>query len=219
MWLKFIKFIIALVLLPFCFGGISTFWFLIQAVGSADVVWVPLLAGFACWLVIYAFMPKPMLVYVFGHELTHAFWTWIFGGRVRRFRATSKGGHIVVDKENFLIFLAPYFFPIYAIILFAFFALGNLFLELEKYRSIFYLLLGAAYGFHLTFTLQVLHAKQPDIVKQGLLFSMVIIFLGNILVLAIGLPILCGFSIVTTLKFWLISTFNLYGWILNWVGI
>ena len=41
----------------------------------------------ACWLTIYLLLPKPMWVYVFGHELTHALWTWLFGGRVKKFKA------------------------------------------------------------------------------------------------------------------------------------
>jgi len=32
---------------------------------------VPLLAGAACWVVIFLLLPKPMWIYVFGHELTH----------------------------------------------------------------------------------------------------------------------------------------------------
>ncbi len=61
-------------------------------------------------------LPKPMRVYVFGHELTHAIWTWLFGGRVKRFKATSTGGHVVDHEEQFLITLAPYFFPLYVVL-------------------------------------------------------------------------------------------------------
>ena len=56
-----------------------------------------------------------MLVYVFGHELTHALWVWLMGGRVSRFRVGRDGGHIVTDRNNFWIALAPYFFPLYSI--------------------------------------------------------------------------------------------------------
>ena len=72
------------------------------------------LSGAACWVVIYSLLPKPMWVYVFGHELTHALWTWLFGGKVKKFKASAKGGHVIVTKNNFLISLAPYFFPVYA---------------------------------------------------------------------------------------------------------
>ena len=57
-----------------------------------------------------------MVLYVFGHELTHALWVWLMGGRVSRFRVGRDGGHIVTDKNNFWIALAPYFFPLYSLL-------------------------------------------------------------------------------------------------------
>src|SRR5438093_4529543 len=98
----------------------------LRASGGADTTWVPALAGAACWVVIYLLLPRPMWIYVFGHELTHALWVWLFGGSVKKFKATSSGGHVVVDKTNFLISLAPYFFPLYAAMVVAFFAVGHL---------------------------------------------------------------------------------------------
>ena len=56
---------------------------------GADTTWVPMLAGAACWLVVFLLLPKPMWIYVFGHELTHAVWTWLFGGRVKKLKASS----------------------------------------------------------------------------------------------------------------------------------
>ena len=88
-------------------------WRVLRHSGDATTIWVGLLSGAACWVVIYSLLPKPMWVYVFGHELTHVLWTWLFGGRVTKFKATPKGGHVVVTKSNFLISLAPYFFPTY----------------------------------------------------------------------------------------------------------
>ena len=38
-----------------------------------------------------------MWIYVVGHELTHAVWVWLFGGSVKKFKATSNGGHVIVD--------------------------------------------------------------------------------------------------------------------------
>jgi hypothetical protein len=71
-------------------------------------------------------LPKPMWIYVFGHELTHALWTWLFGGQVKKMKVTSKGGHVVISKTNFVIALAPYFFPLYVVLVVGVFALGNL---------------------------------------------------------------------------------------------
>ncbi len=32
------------------------------------------------------------------------------GGQVKKMKVTSKGGHVVISKTNFVIALAPYFF-------------------------------------------------------------------------------------------------------------
>src|SRR6266404_2956380 len=102
---KWGKTIIAILLLPLCLGAAKALYLVMRASasGRADLVWVPLLAGAACWLVIFLMLPKPMWVYVVGHELTHALWTWLFGGRVRKFKASSEGGEVVISKNNFLI--------------------------------------------------------------------------------------------------------------------
>jgi tellurite resistance protein TehA-like permease len=104
---KWVKTVLAILLLPVCIGAVSAFWLVLQASGDATTIWVAFLSGAACWLVIYLLLPKPMLLYVFGHELTHALWTWLFGGKVKKFKASAKGGHVIVTKNNFLIALAP----------------------------------------------------------------------------------------------------------------
>ena len=124
---KWIKFIIAVLLLPVCGGAAMALWRVLCASGGADMVWVPLLAGAACWVVIFLLLPKPMWIYVFGHELTHALWTWLFGGQVKKMKVSSDGGHVVVSKTNFLIALAPYFFPFYTALVIVVFAIGHFF--------------------------------------------------------------------------------------------
>jgi hypothetical protein len=200
---KWVKTLIALALLPVCAGAAAALWRVVQASGKADVVWVAALAGAGCWLTIYLLLPKPMWVYVVGHELTHALWTWLFGGRVKKFKASGQGGHVVVTKSNFLIALAPYFFPLYALLLAAVFNLGSYFWNLRPYRVWFHLLLGFAYGFHVTLTWHVLKSQQSDIADQGYLFSAVIIFLGNVTVLLIGISLLAAqVNVWTALHWW-----------------
>jgi hypothetical protein len=200
---KWCKTIIAFLLLPVCAGAATALWRVLRASGSADTTWVPFLAGAGCWLVIYVLLPKPMWIYVFGHELTHALWTWLLGGEVKGFRATSKGGHVVVTKNNFLLALAPYFFPLYAILVVAAFLVGQLFWSWRACVSWFHLCLGAAYAFHVTLTWHVLKSRQSDITSQGYLFSAVVIYLGNISVLLIGIPLLTGrVDVLSVFRWW-----------------
>jgi len=205
---------IALALLPVCAGAARALWLVVQRCGSADTTWVPLLAGVACWLVVFLMLPKPMWIYVLGHEFTHALWTWLFGGQVKRMKITSAGGHVVISKTNFVIALAPYFFPLYAIVVVAIFALGHLIWNWQGYLPFFHLAVGAAYAFHITLTCHVLRTQQSDITSQGWLFSAVIIFLGNVGVLLLGIPLLTAkVGILNSLGWWLEST----GMVLHWL--
>jgi hypothetical protein len=180
---------------------------ILQKTGDADTTWVPFLSGAACWVVIYYLLPKPMWVYVFGHELTHVVWTWLFGGRVKKFKASASGGHVVVNKSNFVIALAPYFFPLYAVLVVLIFLAGHWFWNWHHYLVWFHLLLGAAYAFHVTLTWHILKHSQTDISEQGYLFSAVIIFLGNVAVLLVGIPLLAPkVELLTALGWWLVCT-------------
>jgi hypothetical protein len=205
--LKWLKFVVGLLLLPLCAGAVPTLAKVVRACGGATEVWVPLGAGAACWLAIFTLLPKPMWVYVVGHELTHVVWSWLFGGKVKKFRASASGGEVIVTKSNFLVALAPYFFPLYAVMLVLIFWVGHLVWDWARWATLFHLLLGAAYAFHVTLTWEILKTRQSDITGQGYLFSGVIIFLGNVLVLLLGIPLLTGQGrLLTVLGWWLEAT-------------
>jgi len=190
----------------------------VRASEKADTIWVATLSGAACWLVIYLLLPKPMWVYVFGHELTHALWTWLFGGKVKKFKTSSKGGHVVVTKNNFVIALAPYFFPLYALLVVGVFLAGHWLWNWHHYIVWFHLLLGAAYAFHVTLTWHILKNRQSDITEQGYLFSAVIIFLGNVMVLIVGIPLLVAqVNVLTAFRWWLERTGEVLNSLARWL--
>lgn len=211
---KWIKFILAIFLLPICGGAARALWLVLRACGSADTTWVPILGGAACWIVIFLLLPKPMWLYVLGHEFTHALWTWLFGGQVKKMKVSSKGGHVVISKTNFFIALAPYFFPLYALIVIFTFAIGHLIWDWKTYLVYFHLLVGAAYAFHVTLNFHVLQTQQSDITSQGYLFSAVIIFLGNVCVLLFGIPLLTAkVGLLNSLGWWAESTGLIFHWL------
>ena len=204
---KWVKLVVGILLLPVCAGAGSALYQVIRASVGADTVWVAMLAGGGCWLSIYLLLPKPMWVYVFGHELTHAIWTWLMGGQVKKFQANASGGHVIVTKSNFLIALAPYFFPIYSVGIGSLFLLGNHFWNWHHLQPWFHLLLGASYAFHLTLTWYILKSSQSDITEQGYLFSAVVIFLGNVVVLLVAIPVLASqVTVVEALRWWYENT-------------
>ena len=213
---KWVKLLIALALLPVCAGAATALWRVINACGGADTTWVPLMAGAACWIIVFLLLPKPMWLYVLGHELTHALWAWLFGGQVKRLKVTSAGGHVVISKTNFVIALAPYFFPLYAVIIILLFAIGHWIWNWHSYLVFFHLAVGAAYAFHLTLTFHVLQTRQSDITSQGWLFSAVVIFLGNVCVLLLGIPLLTRkVGMLNALGWWFENT----GWCVGRVGM
>ena len=65
--------------------------------------------GVVMWLIVFFALPRPLVIYVFGHELTHALWVWMMGGRVSDFHVSREGGHIISDKHNVWIAWRPIF--------------------------------------------------------------------------------------------------------------
>jgi hypothetical protein len=216
--LKWAKTILAILLVPWCIGAAGALVRVLRASGAAEHFWVAFLGGAACWLAVFLLLPKPMLIYVFGHELTHALWAMLFLGRVKKFKASANGGQVVVSRSNFLIVLAPYFFPLYAVLVVGVFALGRLAFGWSGHLVWFHLLLGAAYAFHITLTAHILKTRQSDITSQGWLFSAVVIFLGNIGVLLIGLPLLAGGAgLLDALRWWLRDSVAVLSRIVHWL--
>jgi hypothetical protein len=141
------------------------------------------------WLIAFWGLPRPLLMYVFGHELTHAIWVWIMGGRVSQFKVGRDGGHIITDRNNFWIALAPYFFPIYSILAIAVYGALSLFLDVTPYGRVLYAAIGITWAFHLTFTCWMITKKQSDLTQHGTFFSLVVIYLMNLLLLIVMLVI------------------------------
>jgi hypothetical protein len=139
--------------------------------------------GAVLWVIAFLGLPRPLIIYVFGHELTHALWVWIMGGRVSDFRVSRDGGYIISDKQNFWIALAPYFFPLYSIVVIIAYGVGSLFTNMEPYHRELYAFIGATWAFHVSFTLWMIPKGQTDLTYYGTFFSLVIIYLMNLAVL------------------------------------
>ena len=197
------KLFAAILLLPLCVGVGRALGQLIAQSGMLDTTVAPLVAGVGCMFFLYHYAPKPMWIYVFGHEFTHAAATMACGGRVKGMKVTSDGGHVLVTKDNFFVSLAPYFVPLYVGLVLVVFVGGRAIWDWSGPWAwgLFYWTLGLAYTFHVLLTWHILHTRQSDLTSQGYLFSAVIIFLGNALVLLVGLPhLLEGPSVLDAFK-------------------
>ena len=186
---KWVKFIVALFLLPGCAILSQTFFTAFARATVAERLWAGeefwfFSLGAVLWLIAFFGLPRPIVVYVFGHELTHAFWVLLLGGRVSRFRVARDGGHILTDKNNFWIALAPYFFPLYSILVIALYGAMSLFVDVQPYGRLLYALIGVTWAFHLTFTCWMIPKNQSDLSDNGTVFSLVVIYLMNLVLLS-----------------------------------
>ena len=151
--------------------------------------------GLILWTIAFFWLPRPVWLYVWAHEMTHAIFTIICGGRVTHFHVTAKGGHVLTDKNNVLIALSPYFIPLYTLILVPGCLLLGTFFDLTLrlplpggfgFRPLWgvFLMIGLTWGFHLTFTLWMIGKDQPDLRINGFFFSIALIYLVNAFLIA-----------------------------------
>jgi len=186
---RWVKFVFAIFLLPICAIVTQTFFTafaraaLTQRLWAAEEFWFFSL-GAVLWLIAFFGLPRPVTAYVFGHELTHALWVWLMGGRVSRFSVGREGGHIVTNRTNFWIALAPYFFPLYSILAITAYGALGLFYNVQPYGRLLYAIIGVTWAFHLTFTVWMVPKNQTDLRDHGTFFSLVVIYLMNLLLLS-----------------------------------
>ena len=220
--MRVLKLIIAVLLLPVCAALTLTVWRLARQLSLTPQVltdrtlWA-FAAGYALWLAVFVFLPKPMRTYVLGHELTHALWALMMGARVGGLKVKKTGGQVRTSKTNWFIALAPYFFPFYAMLFLALFFIAHAVWNLERTMWVLFFLVGLGWSFHVTFTLMMLlTTKQPDVQSQGALFSAVVIYSMNLLVMALMVAALSRSvtlaALARTLGDTLVTT---YGWSLD----
>ena len=157
------------------------------------LVWVLLFFG-SIWA---TGAPWPLHVYVFGHELTHAVWVWLMFGQVfERKMWSADGGYIVTNRSNFIVALAPYFYPLYSLVIIVCYGVASLFYDVAGSTATLLLmtplqwlffLLGVTWSFHLTFTVWMIPKGQTDLSTHGTFFSLVVIYLMNLLLLTVSL--------------------------------
>ncbi len=185
-----IRLLIGLLLLPVC---LATSQIALAIAGSAqtesDAVVPPpalaLIGGYVLWLVIYFTLPRPVRTYVLAHELTHALWGALMGAKVSKLSVSKTKGSVTLSKTNFLITLAPYFFPFYTVLIVLGYYIASIFYDMKAYDFWWLGLIGFTWGFHFTFTISSLMQKQTDIQAYGHLFSYTTIYILNVLGIAL----------------------------------
>jgi len=187
---KALKILLGLGLIPFCLGFT---WQLAATFFSAH--YRPLFpyyffAGGLTYLAVHFLFRRPIFTYVVGHELTHALFAMLFGGSVKSFHASDKGGRVTITKSNFIITLAPYFFPVYTFMALILYWIART-ADMHTATTAFLVFLsGATFAFHLVLTFIFLQTDQNDIQEHGAIFSYPLIYLFNVAFAALLINIL-----------------------------
>lgn len=179
----FIKFAVGILSLPLAIGVSLAFYkniIMIKELASSLSMFV---WGISVYVVVHLLFYKPTYLYVLGHEAVHAGVAWIFGGRIKSFKVSDKGGSVGTDKSNVVIELSPYFVPIYAIVItIIYFVIAS---SYNINSAFFVFMIGFALAFHIISTIEVMKIRQPDIVKSGYFFSIIMVYVLNIVVISL----------------------------------
>lgn len=179
----FARMLLGVALLPFCWGVARSFVDAVRvaagAGGAFSAETISLLGGIAAFALSWAAISHPVRAYVLGHELTHALWGLLFGARPSDVRVSSSGGSVRLSKTNFVITLAPYFFPFYTFVVIVAALVTYAFLRPLPYLPLWLFLIGFTWAFHVLFTLETLTQRQPDVRLYGRIFSWTFIFIVN----------------------------------------
>jgi len=178
-----IRFIVGVLFIPVAVASTMALYhnMVLSQVLSANMRFF--LWGMATYVILHIFFYKPTTAYVLGHEAVHAATAWVFGGKIKSFKVSEEGGSVATDKSNFVIDLAPYFVPVYAIIIVVVYFVVSMSYRIHSGTFIF--LIGLTLAFHLISTIEILKIRQPDIVKSGYLFSIVLVYTVNLAVVAL----------------------------------
>lgn len=218
---KFLKFLIAILLLPtafFCVAeALGALWNVLKDFQTA----VEFLAGAAVYGAIHFCGYHFDKMYVWGHETTHAALAMLFGFRVHSMEVNKDSGYVKMDGTNAAVVLAPYILPLYAVLAGLVYVGASLFTDVTPYRPAFVFLIGFFMAFHFVQTFKTLwETEQPDLkLAGGAVFSVVVIILCNAAVLALVLKCLFPDKVLLgqMLRGAAVSTYNVWKIVINYI--
>ncbi|MDZ4198217.1 MAG: hypothetical protein U1E27_02930, partial [Kiritimatiellia bacterium] len=184
------RFIGALALLPvLAMEGMAVWDLLRTAPPTRDLLAFG--CGFALWLALFHGLFRPFRAYVLAHELSHALWGIFTGARVSGLRISNRGGSVRLSEAGLFTTLAPYFLPLYTLLLLTVYGVLSLFIHPASGQVFWMAALGASWGFHVSFTISItLNTPQPDLREYGVFFSAVLILIFNLAIFLCALVIL-----------------------------
>lgn len=173
-WHKVIVGLISLV-------GAITYAFVLISMLDTSLLIIPhvetALVGFVSGALFWIVMRQKLGFFgVFEHEFTHLVMGLLMFRKPEAFFATAKRGHVRVGGKNFLVDLAPYYFPTFSVILLLVFPLLK-----ESAYLVYFPVLGFITGYHLVSKIFDFKFYQGDIRVSGRVFSVVFCLFAGIL--------------------------------------
>ncbi|MDD5449416.1 MAG: hypothetical protein PHO42_02325 [Candidatus Omnitrophica bacterium] len=195
---KIFMVVIGVILLPLTVTVSKAFYYQLAGISIFDSKnQLYFLWGVTTYVIIYIFFFKLNYVYNFGHEFVHVISTWLSFGKAGDMKVSSKGGSVKTSKSNFFINISPYFIPIWTILLCLTFLISSKFTEIAVYAPYFIFFIGLTLAMHIILTVEALKIAQPDIIKTGYLFSLSLIYVINIVIVAFVMSLIfAGFSFI-----------------------
>ena len=194
-WLKWPVAALSLIALP---GLLYALYFVIRAIYRAPEPLYPFLGGVAAfagaWYLLLRRSTSLRFLVTFEHELTHALFALATFHPVVGFRASlSGGGHVrYLGRGNWLIAVAPYFFPtisLAVIVILSYLPGRNV--ELGAF------ILGTTVAYHAFSTWSETHRHQTDLREAGWLFCLLFLSAANSLVFGLLLSYAGGLRSLT----------------------
>lgn len=158
-------------------------------VSRENVAW-PAFLGFGCGLLFFTLVSRVLVLYVFGHELTHLFAAKVFFRDTGDVEVGSSGGSVAVQQPNIWITLAPYFVPFYTLVwigIFGIYRFAYGYPPPALALKVVFAGIGVTYAFHVALTVYSLLREQTDLRQHGQFMSLAMILCVNILILTAGL--------------------------------
>jgi len=189
---KIIKFLIAFLLLPTAVLAVASLGHIFIRVFGQWQAALCFCAGAGLYALLHFWWYDFSRPYVFIHEMTHAMAAFLCGYRIKDISVKKDSGYVKMNKTNTFVALAPYFVPGYLVGAAALYALAGCFFDLTPYRYAGLGGVGFLMSFHIIQTIKTLaEADQPDLtLAGGRFFSLIMILLANLAVVALVLKIL-----------------------------
>lgn len=141
--------------------------------------------GIVSYFIFFLAFRKPLTTYVFGHEFTHVLWVLLFRGKVDSMKISKKGGYIRSNRKNFLILLAPYFFPLYTLLVILAYIIISYFHDIDRFFQVVAFAIGFSWSFHILLNALAISQTQDDFEHAGGFFSLVVVILCNLFILGL----------------------------------